>query len=383
MRKPALTLLPAILMITIAHSQTSTPIVIKDSASPNQKIYFPVSFYSDSVALLKAFPKLAEQILSVYSEPNKRTYFENSINYYLLEENYKKAAELVDSIQKIDDDNSFDIEFKSYALAKISEKKQAGSFEKIFKKEFSEAFGQLSFRKKAYLSIFDSSTVSYFGKDYASLMEKLHKDNKDSLSLEDSRSVCDKYSLFFIYSKIYPLMSSQIDQQYRQTFPAIKGNKWGGVVPVQGIDEIADPNMQYKLLMELTGFAYKGQDSSAKKEINAGLGTVARQLNLHEAAGIPRKNIDAVVVVHGGAIDVFLTNEKYKKRYGIDNPNIPLIKELQDYGVKIIACGQLLTFAKVEREDLVPGIKQALSAQTVLSTYQLKNYVYYDLSLTE
>lgn len=383
MRKLALTLLPAILMITIAHSQTSTPIVIKDSVAPNQKLYFPGSYYTDSVALYKAFPKLAEQIISLYSEPDKKTYFENSINYYLLEENYKKVIDLVDSIQKIDDDKSYGIEIKSYALAMISEKKQAGSFEKVFKKEFSEAFSQLSFRKKAYMGLFDSSTVNYFGTEYTSLMEKLHKDNKDSLSLEDSRSVCEKYSTYFIYSRVYPLMSSQIDPQYRQTFPAIKGNKWGGVVPVQGIDEMADPNMQYKLLMELTGFAYKGQDSSAKKEINAGLGTVARQLNLHEAAGIPRKNIDAVVVVHGGAIDAFLTNEKYKKRYGIDNPNIPLIKELQDYGVKIIACGQLMTFAKVEREDLVPGIKQALSAQTVLSTYQLKNYVHYDLSLTE
>ena len=42
-----------------------------------------------------------------------------------------------------------------------------------------------------------------------------------------------------------------------------------------------------------------------------------------------------------------------------------------------------MTYSKLESEDLVPGIATAFSAQTVLSTYQLKNYVHYDLSLTD
>jgi predicted peroxiredoxin len=62
-----------------------------------------------------------------------------------------------------------------------------------------------------------------------------------------------------------------------------------------------------------------------------------------------------------------LSNEKYKRKYGIDNPNIPLIKELQTYGVKMIVCGQAMTFYRLEMEELVPGIKKALTAQTVLS----------------
>jgi intracellular sulfur oxidation DsrE/DsrF family protein len=174
-----------------------------------------------------------------------------------------------------------------------------------------------------------------------------------------------------------------IGNQYRSTFPAIKSASWAGVVPVQPIDERPDPNMQYKLLFELTGFALKGEDSSAKTEINIGLSEVARQINLHEANGIPRKNIHVVVVTHASAMYCFLTNEKYKKKYGIDNPNIALIKELQDYGVKMLVCGQAMTFFNLETEDLVPGIKQVLTAQTVISSYQLNGYVYYDMSLRE
>ena len=367
-------------MTTLA--QTGSASITKDSATETHKFYFPSGSYIDSIAMIKAMPKLAEQVVSVYHDENKRTFFENSIYYYLLAENYNKAVEMIDSVQKIDNDKSYGIDMKSYARAKIANKKQPGSFDNVFKKEYFEAFNQLSFRKKLNAALGDSSYLDYYHKDYTSLKEKLQKNNKDSLNLEEAQSLCDKFACYTLYNKIYPLMTSLIDQ-YKQTFPAIKSVKWAGVVPVHGIDEIPDPTMQYKLLFELTGFAYKGQDLTAKKEFNEGLGSVARELNLHEANNIPRKNIDAVVVVHAGALYSLLTNEKYKKKYGLDNPNIPLIKELQDYGVKIIACGQAMTFLGLEMGDLVPGIKQALNAQTVISSYQLKNYVYFDMSLTE
>jgi intracellular sulfur oxidation DsrE/DsrF family protein len=153
------------------------------------------------------------------------------------------------------------------------------------------------------------------------------------------------------------------------------------VAPVQNITEMIDPQMKYKLLMELSGFAAKGQEATAKYEINGGLSEVGRKVNLHVAAGVSKKNIDLVVVVHAGALFALLNNEKYKRKYGVDNPNIAIIKELQDFGAKFIVCGQAMTFLRLETEDLVPGIKQALTAQTVLSTYQLKGYTYYNITL--
>ena len=164
-------------------------------------------------------------------------------------------------------------------------------------------------------------------------------------------------------------------------FPAIKAYKWAGVAPVQGIDEKIDPNIKYKLLLELTGFAAKEMEATAKYEMNGGLGEVGRKINLHVAAGVPKRNMDIVIVVHAGALFALMNNDKYKRKYGVDNPNIPLIKELQDFGAKIIVCGQAMTFLRLEKEDLVPGIKQALTAQTVLSTYQLKGYTYYNVTL--
>lgn len=368
-------------MTTLA--QTASAPATKDSATENQKFYFPVSYYADSTALSKAIPKLAEQVLTAYHDNDKRTYYDNSIPNYLLTGNYTKAIDLVDSIRKIDADNSYGIDIKSYSLANVAEQKQKGSFEKVFRKEYTEAFNKISFRKKVNAAMADTSWVSYMDKDFVSFKGKMQKNNKDSLSLEDSKSLCDKFFYYTFYKKTIPFILPLIDSQYRQTFPAIKSAKWAGVVPVRPIDEMPDPNMQYKLLFEFTGFALKGQDSTAKTEINLALGEVARQINLHEANGIARKNMNVVIVAHASALHCFLTNEKYKKKYGIDNPNIPLIKELQDYGVKMLVCGQAMTFFNLEMEDLVPGIRQALTAQTVISSYQLKGYVYYDESLRE
>ena len=88
-----------------------------------------------------------------------------------------------------------------------------------------------------------------------------------------------------------------------------------------------------------------------------------------------------VVIVHAGALFALLNNEKYKRKYGIDNPNTTMIKDLQKFGARIIVCGQAMTFLGLEMEDLVSGIKEAMSAQTVLSTYELKGYKLYDVTL--
>ena len=41
----------------------------------------------------------------------------------------------------------------------------------------------------------------------------------------------------------------------------------------------------------------------------------------------------------------------------------------------MIVCGQAMTYYRLEMQDLVPGLNQALTAQTELSSYRLQNYV--------
>src|SRR5215831_15341631 len=176
-------------------SQTTAAPIDKDSVAQDQKFYFPASYYIDSAALNKAMPKLAEQVLSVYHDDDKRTFFRNAIPLYLLTENYKKAMDMMDSVRKIDD--TYNIDQKSYSIAKLAEQKQAGSFDRAFKKEYSEAFNQLSFRKKVRAAMVDTLQLKDDSTQFTFLREQLQKNNKDSLSLEDSRSLCEQ---FFHYS---------------------------------------------------------------------------------------------------------------------------------------------------------------------------------------
>ena len=85
-------------------------------------------------------------------------------------------------------------------------------------------------------------------------------------------------------------------------------------------------------------------------------------------------------MVHGGALNAISSNAHYKERYKTDNPNLQLIKDLeQHFGARLIACGQAMAFLKFKKEDLLPEVKISLTAQTVLSSYQLKGFVRYDL----
>jgi intracellular sulfur oxidation DsrE/DsrF family protein len=161
----------------------------------------------------------------------------------------------------------------------------------------------------------------------------------------------------------------------KSEFPLLKGGKYSGIIPVKDPTEIPDPNIDYKILFELTG----NNPDSTLKDINAGLDEIARVINLHIASGIPVKRIMPVIVVHAAALNAIKNNVAYQKKYKIDNPNIKLINDLEKIGAKFIACGQAMEFFEVKREELLPEVKISLTAQTVITNYQLKGYVWHPL----
>jgi len=162
------------------------------------------------------------------------------------------------------------------------------------------------------------------------------------------------------------------------TYPLIKNSEWSMVVPVKNIQEKPDPSMRYKLLFNLT--VWSSKDTAAIRQINGGLSEIGRIINLHVAAGIPKENLDIAIVIHGGALNVYLANEFYKKKFKVDNPNLDLFKQFTALKAKLMACGQAERYFGFVQEELIPEVRTALTAQVVLSTYQLKGYVLYNVS---
>lgn len=63
-----------------------------------------------------------------------------------------------------------------------------------------------------------------------------------------------------------------------------------------------------------------------------------------------------------------------------DNPNSQLMLDLMKNGCKFIACGQAMMSHDIEKEELFPGVKVSLTAQTVLSNYIGQGYVLYSIN---
>ena len=141
--------------------------------------------------------------------------------------------------------------------------------------------------------------------------------------------------------------------------------------PVYDIDEpeFATPlDLHYRVAFDV---AASPEDKAA---LNPALVTPARFLRMHDRAGVPAELLDVVVVVHGGAGKDMLSNEAYRDRYGVDNPNAELLQALQRAGARIVLCGQTGAHRDLARDGLAPGVEQALSAMTALIALQADGY---------
>ena len=223
--------------------------------------------------------------------------------------------------------------------------------------------------RKQFFLVFACVSFLYASSQPA-MSDSIRKTKKDSAMYAMIHEDSIKIEKQFAESEKWEKISARIE------YPLLKGGQFSGIIPVKEVNEIPDPNIDYKLLFELT---LHNPDSIAK-EINNGLNEIARVINLHIASGIPAKRIMPVIVVHGQALDAIKNNEAYQKKYKLDNPNIKLVSDLKNVGSKFIACGQAMAFFDVKKEDLLPEIKISLTAQTVLSHYQLKGYVLYEIA---
>lgn len=115
-------------------------------------------------------------------------------------------------------------------------------------------------------------------------------------------------------------------------------------------------------------------DAAQPGELNRGLESVARFINMHAENGVPLSKIDLAVVVHGGATKDLTHTERYKADIGKDNANAPLIAALLEKNVRIYVCGQSAAFHGVANDDLAAGVKMALSAMTAHALLDREGY---------
>lgn len=156
-----------------------------------------------------------------------------------------------------------------------------------------------------------------------------------------------------------------------QTEVALPVKDYGKVYNVPFAVDKPDPNMHYKIVFEVSGEPF---DSS---HIYPPLEFAARMYNLHVFGGVPQKNMDVVLVIGGFGIPAVMNNEAYKKRYGIDNPNLKLLQQLKDAGIKLNGCAQATLKSLIDPSEVIPEVNVIFSRFTTVSMYQMKGYGYF------
>jgi intracellular sulfur oxidation DsrE/DsrF family protein len=148
--------------------------------------------------------------------------------------------------------------------------------------------------------------------------------------------------------------------------PVVKG--FGTVSEVPYAVEKPDPKREYNIVVEVATAPEKAEN------VHELFDKVAAVVNLHALGGVPKEKLHVVMVVHGPAAPYIVNNEAYKQKFGVNNPNLPLFKALEDAGVKIFVCGQSVIKRNIDPATIAPEVKVALSAITTLTTYELKGY---------
>lgn len=145
---------------------------------------------------------------------------------------------------------------------------------------------------------------------------------------------------------------------------------FGETFNIENQDIKTDSSATFKVIFDVL------KTSEDKSIPNKYIVTAARFLNMHANEGMSKDQLKVAMTIHGGAWQDVLNNKDYKEKFGVDNPNLKLINQLNDAGVDIILCGQTAVYRGLDKDNVIPSVKFALSAMTALIQYQNNGYIY-------
>jgi intracellular sulfur oxidation DsrE/DsrF family protein len=107
---------------------------------------------------------------------------------------------------------------------------------------------------------------------------------------------------------------------------------------------------------------------------NRRFNSVARFINMHVRAGVPKDNIDIAMVIHGKASFDLMSELAHTAKFDRPNSNTELINLLSKFGVKLFICGQSTSYHGVNQADLNKNVSMSLSAMTANALLQQQGY---------
>lgn len=144
---------------------------------------------------------------------------------------------------------------------------------------------------------------------------------------------------------------------------------------LEAFGPVADVSIDFPIPVGIAiKHSFDVHEQAGSGNLNRTLVSAARFLNMHARAGIQPVDIQVAVVVHGGAVKDVIRDAAYAAKVGGSNANIALIKQLQTHNVEVIVCGQSAAYYEIAKDDLIPGVRMALSAMTAHAVLQQQGF---------
>jgi len=150
------------------------------------------------------------------------------------------------------------------------------------------------------------------------------------------------------------------------TTPTIQG--FGKIHDLPKAAYRPEAGKSYKIVFSLTK-AGKGAS-----DVNPSLDHVARAVNLYVASGVPVSKLKFVAVAYGEATPLALDDAHYREKFGVPNPNLPLIALLRKAGVDVAVCGQAVAEHQFDYSWVDRSVTVALSGLTTVTTLEQSGY---------
>lgn len=141
-----------------------------------------------------------------------------------------------------------------------------------------------------------------------------------------------------------------------------------GYVAIPNVAVPPDKVHKYRAIFDAT------RRSEKPTELIPALNMAGSELNAFGVAGVPLSNVRFAVVFHGSALDGILDDAHYRAKFGVSNPNTPVLEQFRKAGVELFVCGQNLAFEHVDPKILSPSVTVASDALIVLMMYQNRGY---------
>ncbi|EIL92140.1 DsrE family protein [Rhodanobacter spathiphylli] len=158
---------------------------------------------------------------------------------------------------------------------------------------------------------------------------------------------------------------------------AVAGNDFWQTPTIHGAGRIhpmpqaayqPDRQATYKVVFSL------GKAGDKPTMVSPSLDHVARAVNLYVNAGVPLSQLKFVAIAAGPATPIVLNDAQYRKKYGVANPNLPLIAQLRKAGVDVAVCAQAVAEHDFQYDWVDPQVTVALSGLTTVIDLQQQGY---------